>query len=84
MMKNNDKTNYDDEEETRDRRFKHLLERHLGKNGTTILAFHSFILTFALLLIIFLNISFVQTLNDNNGGGNGELIDNPAIQNIKL
>lgn len=72
--------------DTRDQRFKQLLERHLGKNGISILVFHTFLLVFSVLLIMFLNISFTKTrINDGVTGGLGSreiaqrLIDRPAI-----
>lgn len=72
--------------DTRDRRFKQLLERHLGKNGISILVFHTFLLVFSILLIMFLNISFTNTrINEGVTGGLGSpevaqrLIERPAI-----
>lgn len=73
--------------DTRDQRFKQLLERHLGKNGISILVFHTFLLVFSVLLIMFLNISFTKTrINDGcvtGGLGSREIAqrlnDRPAI-----
>lgn len=71
---------------TRDQRFKHLLERHLGKNGISILVFHTFLLVFSVLLIVFLNISFTKRrIDEGVTGGLGSrevaqrLTDHPAI-----
>lgn len=72
--------------DTRDKRFKQLLERHLGKNGISILVFHTFLLVFSVLLIMFLNISFTKTrLTQSTAIGLGsqdvaqQLMDHPAI-----
>lgn len=69
---------------TRDQRFKQLLERHLGKNGISILVFHTFLLVFSVLLIMFLNISFTKTrITEGAALSSREiaerLIDRPAI-----
>lgn len=73
-----------DDEETRDYRYKQLIERHLGKNGIPILVFHTFLLVFSLLLIMFLNISFIKNCR---GGGSSlkitsQLATKPAIMSI--
>ena len=75
--------------DTRDQRFKQLLERHLGKNGISILVFHTFLLVFAVLLIMFLNISFTKTrINEGATGGLGSrevaqrLLARPAIMSV--
>lgn len=70
--------------DTRDRRFKQLLNRHLGKNGISILVFHTFLLVFSVLLIMFLNISFTKTrITEGATLGSREiaklLINRPAI-----
>lgn len=79
----------DDNLEIRDKRFKKVLEQHLGKNGISILTFHAFLLVFSILLIMFLNISFTKTrISNGDNGGLGsievarQLIDKPAIMSI--
>lgn len=73
--------------ETRDKRYKKLVERHLGKNGTSILVFHTFLLVLAVLMVMFLNISFTKTQIEDNGGLASSIVANelsvkPAILSI--
>lgn len=75
----NNETNDIYQGQTRDQKFKETLRRFLGNRGIDVLAFQSFLVVFALLLFLFVNLSFNSTDRGASLPGLPELEVTPAI-----